>query len=987
MSINWKRYTLGALLLAAFALLLFGCSGGSNGSGATKSISGVVSDPETGLPVANAKVAAYGVDANGVEATSALSGSASTDDNGAYTVQIPQSYNGSVIIEATVSGSSVLRQLRQLVTASGPTKIRSAVPQSEIAQATIPPVMVSLATDAAFEFVRQNYATAGLFSSDNVRKANSVLESLFGANFTQTPPPAGATDTNTSKAQQDLIVSIKALNLVLAADSSKTVAVIVASMADTNGMKDIADDIKNGIAQATAALSAAGTLPAEYQPSAAINTALSNAQNAPVPVPDLSDVTAPSAPLNPTATAAAARKVVLSWSAATDDTGVVGYAICRAEGTGVYAVIDTVNAAGSSAASFSYIDLHVAPQKAYSYRILAFDKARNHSLPSSAVTVTTPAALDAIAPAKPAGFVCKGFTAAQVNLQWQQSSKANVDGSSTPAASYNVYRDYQLIATVTETSFVDRSVAAGTVYTYYVKASDTNGNLSAASALLNVRTAADSTATQPAAATALVLNSAATLFKAPLAWTASTSAGVTYNVYRDSQLIASGIAAAAYTDASVLPNSSYSYTVTAVSGSAESVASNALSVTTPADPKATDTAAPTMPTNLVALSATSGSVSLAWGPSFKLSGDQIVAGYVIMRGDASAKNFVKVGVVKTPGFTDTTVSPSTTYSYQVRSFSLSGAVSAPSVTWIVATPGAVDVTDSTPPTVPTDLGLAADPTSGSVPLKWTASTKTTGDKVVAGYLIYRNGVQIADVKGAAAFTDNSVASGTTYTYAVKAYDNPGNISAASTGFTVATPAAIPGTYNIYGSVVINGAGLPGVTVTMTSGTGATSTAVTDSNGNYSFTGVADNTRYTLTAAATGYYDFTPPTRSFVVNGASVSGQVFSATLQGAINGGTNYPDGIIIGGVTYPGGTVIGGVLFPTGTVIGGISYPAGSIVGGIAFPNGAITGSTSFPTGGVSGSTGYPTGGISGGILFPTGILGGAILYPTGTVTGTLSW
>src|SRR4051794_32442244 len=112
MSINWKRYTLGALLLASLSLLLFGCSdfkGSLPAQTATdKSISGIVSDPDTGLPVSGAKVTAYAIDASGAESVAALStATAISDHKGAYTLRIPASYSGSVMVEAEIPAAGI----------------------------------------------------------------------------------------------------------------------------------------------------------------------------------------------------------------------------------------------------------------------------------------------------------------------------------------------------------------------------------------------------------------------------------------------------------------------------------------------------------------------------------------------------------------------------------------------------------------------------------------------------------------------------------------------------------------------------------------------------------------------------------------------------------------------------------------------------------------------------------------------------------------
>jgi protocatechuate 3,4-dioxygenase beta subunit len=96
------------------------------------------------------------------------------------------------------------------------------------------------------------------------------------------------------------------------------------------------------------------------------------------------------------------------------------------------------------------------------------------------------------------------------------------------------------------------------------------------------------------------------------------------------------------------------------------------------------------------------------------------------------------------------------------------------------------------------------------------------------------------------------------------------------------------TYAISGKVTVNGAALSGVTVSLT-GASTTSTT-TDANGNYAFTG-ALNGRYTLTTSLTGY-DFSPASSAITVNGANLTGQGYTATVNTvALSGTVSAPGG------------------------------------------------------------------------------------------------
>jgi glucose/arabinose dehydrogenase len=101
------------------------------------------------------------------------------------------------------------------------------------------------------------------------------------------------------------------------------------------------------------------------------------------------------------------------------------------------------------------------------------------------------------------------------------------------------------------------------------------------------------------------------------------------------------------------------------------------------------------------------------------------------------------------------------------------------------------VADTTPPTAPGNLtATAASPTT--VRLEWTASTDAgTG---VAGYRVYRDGsAEPVATVATTSYDDAALAPGTTYAYAVRAYDAavPSNVSPASATVSVSTPADVP----------------------------------------------------------------------------------------------------------------------------------------------------------------------------------------------------
>ncbi len=88
----------------------------------------------------------------------------------------------------------------------------------------------------------------------------------------------------------------------------------------------------------------------------------------------------------------------------------------------------------------------------------------------------------------------------------------------------------------------------------------------------------------------------------------------------------------------------------------------------------------------------------------------------------------------------------------------------------------------TPPAAP--IGLSAVATSPTtVNLTWQANT----EQDLAGYKIYRNGVEIETVGKVTSWTDSTVSPSTTYTYELVAYNTSGQDSQRSNPATVTTP--------------------------------------------------------------------------------------------------------------------------------------------------------------------------------------------------------
>ncbi len=93
--------------------------------------------------------------------------------------------------------------------------------------------------------------------------------------------------------------------------------------------------------------------------------------------------------------------------------------------------------------------------------------------------------------------------------------------------------------------------------------------------------------------------------------------------------------------------------------------------------------------------------------------------------------------------------------------------------------------EGAPPSIPTNLtAIAVSP--AEIDLSWASSTDPVE---MAGYDIYRNGTFIASTT-ALSYNDTGLTAGTSYSYAIAAFDTAGNVSATSTSISATTQAAV-----------------------------------------------------------------------------------------------------------------------------------------------------------------------------------------------------
>jgi len=420
------------------------------------------------------------------------------------------------------------------------------------------------------------------------------------------------------------------------------------------------------------------------------------------------------------------------------------------------------------------------------------------------LNANAPTPVDTTAPTAPSNLTATLASSASktVNLSWTASSD-NVGGSGlkqyTVSRTDSANNKVSFNVTAPTATYSDSSAIYNTQYTYSVTASDNAvpANVSSASNSVSV-----TTPSQPVAAPATPTNlsgSAISSTQINLTWTASVdTTGIVggYKVFRNGTQIADTKSiGTAYSDTGLTGSTSYSYTVLAydsVTTTLQSAQTAAVSVTTPPTPQVpvTDTTPPSIPTSVLTTlaTATGKTVNVTWGASTDNAGGSGLKQYVITRTD-SANTVVQFTVAAgTLNYADSSTNFATTYNYTVAAQDNASPTntSVASAPVSVTTPKTPDTTAPNVPAAPSAIIVS----SAQVTIAWNAVTDNPTDGTasgVAGYRVFRNGTQIADVTTTSVNDSMTFVSGQGYTWTVLAYDVSGNLSAQSSASASTIP--------------------------------------------------------------------------------------------------------------------------------------------------------------------------------------------------------
>jgi len=286
--------------------------------------------------------------------------------------------------------------------------------------------------------------------------------------------------------------------------------------------------------------------------------------------PVVTDNQAPTAITDLTAGSTTSSSTSLSWSASTDNIGVIDYEVFQ-NGASI----------GLSGGATSFNVTNLTAATTYAFTAVAIDGAGNTSAVSNTVNVTTTNTSDTQAPTTITDLAAASTTTNSTALSWSAST------DNVAVVDYEVFQDGVSIGlSGNATSFNVTNLTSATTYAFTAVALDAAGNTSAVSNSVNVTTTSSTDTQAPSAITDLAAGSV-TSTTAVLSWSASTDnvAVTEYEVFQDGVTIGVSGGTTSFNVANLAAETSYAFTAVAIDGAGNTSAlSNTVNVTTPESP-------------------------------------------------------------------------------------------------------------------------------------------------------------------------------------------------------------------------------------------------------------------------------------------------------------------------------------------------------------------------------------------------------------------
>lgn len=349
----------------------------------------------------------------------------------------------------------------------------------------------------------------------------------------------------------------------------------------------------------------------------------------------------------------------------------------------------------ASSSDEEHFDFDVDEGREYTYEVSGVDILGREGDRSDPLSVVVPGGDP---PGEPDGLVAEAVSSSRIDLRWNAVGEDNDGDDDEPEiAGYFIYRNGGDTPhdSTGGTQYSDTGLAAFTEYSYRVSAVSTGGLEGPLGDPASARTLDGSPPGAPQGLTAEATGARVV----ELAWGAAEDAesGIAlYLVYRDEGATPiDSTTATGYTDATVEPETSYSYRITARNGvGLEGPTSGATEITTPA---AADATPPSVPADFSAEAVSSDRIELSW--SAAEDPESGVSEYRVYRDDSL------LGTSPGVGFVDLTVEANTTYEYEVAAVNGDGVegarASAPPVT--TPDPDVGGPADTVPPAPPSGL--------------------------------------------------------------------------------------------------------------------------------------------------------------------------------------------------------------------------------------------------------------------------------------------